>query len=121
MKENMDSNFDKLQEGEYLWKIYEISEQQKKEKCVQRTWKLNTIKNGEVNQVWFHMRPFEYYDILKVLGYEKDKNGDIDWEAQDILGKRFKAKLSYRKFNDKEYPRITETKPVEETDEEIPF
>jgi hypothetical protein len=123
MKENMNSNFEKLPEGNYVWEIYEISEPQKKEKCIQRTWKLNTVHNGETTQVWFYMRPWEYYAILNAMGYEKDANGDIEWEKEDIAGKKkmFYGMLTYRTFNGKDYAQMSMVKAMSKEETEIPF
>jgi len=123
MKENMNSSFGKLPEGSYEWEIFDVSDLQQKARSVQRTWKLNTVVDGNIEQVWFYMRPFEYKVILIALGYKTDDAGNIDWEIDDVKGKKIAGVLSYRQFNGKDYPMLSMIKPCDNASigEEIPF
>lgn len=123
MRDRIDPNENSfmLKEGEYLFEIYEVSSRVKTAKSHYRTWKFNTVINGETEQIWINYFPFTVGELLLVLGYEQDKNGYFDWDDEEVIGKKFIAKLTYELVEGKNYPRLSNFKSVETSSEEIPF
>jgi hypothetical protein len=97
--------FREYPEGEYVFEIYDVGEAEPTEKTTFRWWTLNFFAEGETQRLRLRMPVWKYADILISVGC-KTVDGAIDWEPAQIVGKRFKANLTYREWDGKRYPNL---------------
>jgi hypothetical protein len=120
MKETYEDN--KLAAGKYKFIITEVGDRVPTQNSHYRTWKFKTLVDGGTKEIWQNLFPFTALPMLAALGYEK-KDGRIEWDTDDVIGKEVQATLFYEKDkNDpgKEYPRLGEWREIEQS-EQIPF
>lgn len=135
MRDDMDTQFAKISEGEHVFEIFEVSQKVNTPKSHYRTWKLNTFENGGIKQIWVNLFPWQAKELLLALGYMEEeyineetgiKSKKIIWDDEEVIRKKVSAVLSYEKDKDsgKEYPRLNMFRQVTDdnkSNEEIPF
>ena len=117
------STFSPVSEGAHIFQVFEIGDDVPTAKSSYRVWKFNTEEDGKVKQLRQNFFSWDEVPMLSAMGYEKDKDGGVQWEREDVEGKRFKGLVKHREYQGKSYANIVDFKPLteEEKADEIPF
>ncbi len=123
MERSESANYILLPPGEMVFEVFEIGAKVPTPKSYYRTWKFNTVYDGEIQQIWQNVMAWDEVPLLEALGYEKDEKDGIDWEIDDIVGhKRVRAEVWHEPYNGKTYAKVRNFKPAGNADSEtIPF
>jgi len=117
VRTNVDG-FELFPEGHYEFTVERKPEKFKTPsgKATYRKWQFGTILNGQKKTFTTALFPWDSKELLLALGGMELENGQIEWDDEEVIGKKFTAEIVHLP----DYKGVTRS-TLQNVEEALPF